>query len=79
MPRLPHERPDFKRPPEGGNYVICVTGRGASVPFSCIMTDAIPDLHVVAHSQCFPLYLYEGGRLFPPIEQGTGPVQLSLF
>ena len=40
------------------NLVICVpyrfTGR-----FSALITDNIPDLHIIAANQCFPLYTYE--------------------
>ena len=39
------------------NLVIC-TGADSS-GFSCLMTDCIPDLHVVPHAQCFPLYTFD--------------------
>ena len=38
------------------NRVICLTGRQN---FSVLMTDIIPDLHMIGDAQCFPLYLYE--------------------
>jgi predicted helicase len=41
------------------NRVICVTGRGETVSFSALMTNALPNLHTIASGQCFPLYLYE--------------------
>ena len=41
------------------NRVICVTGIGETTGFSCLMSDVIPNLHFVAGSQCFPLYLYD--------------------
>lgn len=41
-----------------GNLVICVTGRGGTTGFSALMCDSLPDLHLVGHSQCFPLFLY---------------------
>ena len=41
------------------NRVICVTGLGESKGFTPLMSDVIPNLHFVAGSQCFPLYLYE--------------------
>lgn len=59
------------------NLVIDVSDRG------CLMTDFIPDLEVIHHGQCFPLYWYEDlgegaasgfgaqGRLF------SAPGQLS--
>ena len=40
------------------NKVICLTVTGGK-GFSTIMTDIIPDLHLIGDSQCFPLYLYE--------------------
>jgi len=52
IPQLfPHE--------EAENLVICVTGRGSTKPFSCIMTDIIPDLELISKSQCFPRWLYK--------------------
>lgn len=41
------------------NRVIQVTGTGASIPFSCLMSDTIPDLEVISKGQCHPLYHYE--------------------
>jgi predicted helicase len=41
------------------NRVICVTGRGETVGFSALMTNALPNLHTIASGQCFPLKLYE--------------------
>ncbi|OOS00358.1 damage-inducible protein [Haemophilus paracuniculus] len=41
------------------NKVICITGRGATTPFSILITDKIPDLGFISTNQCFPLYLYE--------------------
>ena len=44
--------------PQHKNRVICTAGIG-SKSFSCLMTDAIPDLHVLeSGTQCFPLYVY---------------------
>ena len=40
------------------NKVIAITVTGGK-GFSTIMTDIIPDLHLIGDSQCFPLYLYE--------------------
>ena len=40
------------------NRVICTAGVGAK-SFSCLMTDVIPDLHLLeSGAQCFPLYVY---------------------
>ena len=40
------------------NRVICLTLSGTK-GFSVMMTDAIPDLHLVGDVQCFPMFLYE--------------------
>ena len=45
--------------PQQENVVICVSGVGVTKPFSCIITDHIPDLELIGKSQCFPLYYYE--------------------
>lgn len=41
---------------ETRNRVICVEEKGTSKPFSCLMVDRVPDLSLMAHAQCFPLY-----------------------
>ena len=41
------------------NRAICVTAIGNTKPFHCVMTDAIPDLHLTGESQCFPFYTYD--------------------
>jgi predicted helicase len=46
---------------ESENRAICVTDRGSEKAFMCLMTDAIPDLHLVgagASAQVFPFYTY---------------------
>lgn len=45
--------------PNHENRVIQVTGTGSSVPFSCLMSDTIPDLELISKGQCHPLYHYE--------------------
>lgn len=40
------------------NQVICLTISG-NKGFSVMITDTLPDLHLIGDSQCFPLYLYE--------------------
>lgn len=47
----------------GKNLVISVTGRGANKDFSILITDHIPDLNLVAISQCFPMYIFEERKL----------------
>ncbi len=47
---------------ERENRVICLTANGSEKPFMVLMSDAIPDLHLVgagSGAQCFPLYTYE--------------------
>ena len=41
------------------NLVICVSGVGASMDFSTLITDCIPDLQLQFNGQCFPLYWYD--------------------
>lgn len=43
------------------NLVICLTLAGTK-GFSVLLTDTLPDLHLVGDAQCFPLYLYESKR-----------------
>lgn len=38
------------------NRLICIEDKGSSKPFSCLMVDCVPDIHVLAGAQCFPLY-----------------------
>ncbi|BBL36027.1 hypothetical protein Nstercoris_02306 (plasmid) [Nitrosomonas stercoris] len=40
------------------NLVICLTLAGTK-GFSILISNIIPDLHLVGDAQCFPLYLYE--------------------
>lgn len=44
---------------EHNNLVICMSSPGDTKDYSCIITNNIPDLHLVATTQCFPLYWYE--------------------
>ena len=40
------------------NLVICLT-LGGTKGFSVLMTDEVPDLHMIGDAQCFPMFLYE--------------------
>ena len=40
------------------NRAICVTGKGATKPFSALITDTMPDLELISKGQCFPRYSY---------------------
>ncbi|OBW95237.1 damage-inducible protein [Gallibacterium anatis] len=44
--------------PDAKNKVICLSLSG-SKGFSLIITNIIPDLHLIGDAQCFPIYLYE--------------------
>ncbi len=44
--------------PDSDNCVICVSGIGSTKPFSALMVDTMPDLHLIAFGQCFPRYRY---------------------
>ena len=46
-------------PPERENRAICVTGIGSTKPFSALIVDCLPDLHLIAFGQCFPRYRYQ--------------------
>ncbi|ATA56183.1 damage-inducible protein [Variovorax boronicumulans] len=42
-----------------GNRVICMNAVGAQKDFSVLISDRLPDLHLMQTGQCFPLYLYD--------------------
>lgn len=52
MPRI---FPDAKNK----NLVICLSGTGARSGFSALISNQIPNLHMIDTGQCFPLHLYE--------------------
>ncbi len=41
------------------NRVICITQMGGRSGFSVLMTDTLPNLHILDTVQCFPMFLYE--------------------
>ncbi|WP_426166325.1 DEAD/DEAH box helicase [Polaromonas sp. DSP2-3-2b2] len=41
------------------NFVICVTGRGATKDFSVLLANKIPDLEMISKAQCFPLKIFD--------------------
>ena len=43
---------------EATNRLICVTGRGETADFSCLMVRDIPNLDLIASGQFFPRWLY---------------------
>lgn len=64
--------------PNHKNIVICVSGVGVTKPFSCIISDTLPDLELIGKSQCFPLYYYESKEEADKKAKGAGTVP-SLF
>ncbi len=44
------------------NLLICVTGKGATDAFSCLMVREIPDVGCISAGQCFPRWLYRKGE-----------------
>jgi len=56
------------------NRVICLTGLGETSGFSCLISDSIPNLHFVAGSQCFPLYLYD--EVSGIVDDGVAPADM---
>ena len=40
------------------NRTICVESPGGKKDFSCLMVNCLPDLHLQATTQCFPLYVH---------------------
>ncbi len=55
----PYQLPKFFPNSRFENVVICMTGTGGSKDFSPLISNCIPNLHVVENGQCFPLYFYE--------------------
>ena len=54
------------------NRAICVTGVGSTKPFSALIVDAMPDLHLVAFGQCFPRWRYQRREEAQPGLPGHG-------
>ena len=48
------------------NQVICLTLSGTK-GFSALISNLLPDLHLIGDAQCFPLYLYETNTSGSPI------------
>lgn len=54
-----HLIPKYIPNKNSSNLIIGLTGVGETKGFSCLITDKSPNLHFIAGSQCFPLYIYE--------------------
>jgi predicted helicase len=64
------------------NLILCITGIGGSKDFSPLITDCIPNLHIVENGQYFPLYYYEENKtqqtnLFDTIADNKGACPLA--
>lgn len=77
MNEMVYQIPKLFPTPDHENLVIATTGVGASRPFSALITDVIPNLHLQDTGQCFPMYYYdkveEDDNLFsdgPPPQDG---------
>jgi predicted helicase len=44
------------------NKVICMPSPGGNKEFSVLLTDCLPDLHLIGDAQCFPLFSYEASH-----------------
>jgi predicted helicase len=53
------KQPKLFPTPRHHNIVISVTGVGAARPFSALVSDCVPNLHLHDTGQCFPLYWYD--------------------
>ena len=54
-----YRMPAFFPTAEASNQAISVTGRGESAPFSTLISDVIPNLHLIAGAQWFARWRYE--------------------
>lgn len=66
----PAIRERFFPTPHHKNLVIAMISPGDSKDYSCLITEYIPDLHLLGTSQCFPLYWYD---------EKKGEPEVSLF
>ncbi len=64
MPRYEHASPNLALSLSlWANQTIYITGPGASVGFSTLVTDSPPDLHLLSGGQAFPRYTHPTGRI----------------
>ena len=59
------------------NRVICVPSKGSKNPFSPLMTDMVPDLHLNEFSQCFPRWRYPQPMNAHQITTGDEPDRID--
>lgn len=55
----PYQLPKILPTSMHGNIIIVVPGVGVNKAFSCLVTDVLPDVQLMANGQCFPLFWYE--------------------
>ena len=58
-----YQIPKFFPEKDSENLTICIPDKGKNGMFSSLITDAIPDLHIIEQSQCFPLGVYKDSYL----------------
>ncbi len=54
-----YQMPRLFPTPRHSNLAITVPGPGEERPFSALIFDSVPNLHLLHGGQCFPLYVYE--------------------
>lgn len=77
-----YQMPNIFPIPNLENKVICLTGTGENKGFSALIADLNPNLHFIAGSQCFPLYLYEEDSSLPEkykVKDGISCESLKYF
>lgn len=66
---------EFMPSPDSKNLFICVPTK-INASFSVLVTEKVPDLHIIGTGQCFPLYYYMNGDKKDNItERGLGVFQ----
>jgi predicted helicase len=73
----PYQMPRIFPDATANNLVICMNTVGAQKEFSALMSDHLPDLHLMQTGQCFPLYLYDDST--PCTEPDHDATTASLF
>ena len=54
-----HLMPGIFPEKDSNNYILCITGVGGNIDFSCFISNKIPDYHLQNNGQYFPLYFYD--------------------
>ena len=56
---MPSTMPTFFPDEKSENIIICIPYKGRVNKFSTIITNSIPDWHILEQSVCYPLYTYK--------------------